>query len=765
MAISTNRGYVNDDSRSGAKPVHPRLPHSPQSFHAGVTQRPIPPRRRGLGLARPRGHQTGSDSTPTPAAAAAAEKKVRKGSDEHNLDNIARAQLLYALEASAAGGAPKSGGWLGTRLFPKPVVEDSEVDDRRIDCRRSSTNVDRGALRPDFRRVAANENRRVRGRPASWGARPSGKRRGWLGIWSDGVDGEDGSNDDNCWGDGDGHLTLRPFPPSAESGAAGMSDGGAVARSDDAESLRSNEEGNPAPSSRADIFLQVFSQLQPARRSLNLHVSPPSSPKVNKGTRAGVDRPGERLAPRVDAKDASENIVILASKNQAETVRAGDSPTTRPVVDVKEGGTAPRARAGATANSCKGGIVSEVTTSVPKRAVLDTLFLAEASADDNLRPSIKTAPGRPSVGDAECENRRHDALSAPRSSSTGPPCSLEPVSGRKFGRKEPSAVSQHSRRQTAQQRQEESRRHEGRGHTGTGGPDKVPCSAAPAVRSTSGVKDSSGVDCVIIDTVASSRNYSRVITSSVQDTKLPKVDAADAASTSAGSGRATTAPGPATSQSPEVAIPVEKRATGKRRNFPAPFEGAQLKAVCEAPEPAPRLVSLARSGGMTGRVAGASITSKPPPAARENCQGAPITNEGGNKSKGDPQLGKRNAAPFSSQRSGSRSRGALGYRASSGLLRSAEFAAESGNQQTGKEEVKVTPAASDGPVEPVEPAASGTSIQELCQGHEMDVPQNVGSDGASIGSMMMWPPLFWLFGLVPGAFISCKYNRRFALEY
>lgn len=633
---------------------------------------------------------------PTPAAAAAtvAESRVRKGSDEHALDDIARSQLLYVLGVSAAGDTSKGEGWLGTRLFPNPGAEDSVVDDRRVDHHCGSTNVGQDSWRSSYgagtcgssrdnSRIAVNKKSRVRARPTSWSARPSGKRRGRFGIWSDGADGEDGSNDENCWGDGDGYLTLRPFPSIAESGAEDLSGGGVVAPVGDAESLRSN----PASASRADRFLQVFSQLQPARRALNLDESPLLSPKEREGNRAEVDGASERVTPRVDACDARDSIARLGPKNQAETVHAGDSPIKRPVGDVGEGGTESGARARAPASRCDGGIVGEVNMPVPKRTVLRILRPPEASADNHLRLSIKTTPGCPSLGDAECENRRHASS----------PCSLEPASKRKF-----------NRNRTAQQNQEEPRRHGEGGNRGTGGP-AVPRSPATVVRPTSEVKDSPGVDCVTNDAIASRQDFPTVAMASVQDTSQGKAS---------GLGRTTISRVPLASQSP-TAMPIENRTTGKRRKSLALVDRARLKAtVGEPPEPIPRQASLGSAGGI-----------KSPLAAREECQGAPTANEGGNKLKGDPQLAKKLAAPFSTPWNGSRSRGVLACRASSGLLRSADLAAESEPQQAVSEGAKLAPSASHGLAEP---SATDVSQQELCQGHEMDVFQNVGSVGATI---------------------------------
>lgn len=727
VATSQSRGQVNENSRPGAKPLQPRLPNLPQ--------RPIPLRRRGLGLARPRGQQTGSDSTPTPgastapaAAAAAPESRDRKGSAEHALDDIARAQLLYTLEASAAGETSKGGGWLGTHLFPKPGAIDSGVDERRADCLCNSNGgqdtwglscgaVACGASRDDGK-VTVTKSSRVRARPASWGTRICGKRRGWLGIWSGGTDGEDGNNYDDCWGDGDGHLTLRPFPSLAESGAEDVSDDGAAALVGDTELLPPNEQSNPAPASRADRFLQVFSQLQPARKALNLYESPPSSPKASEDNRAQVERTSERWIPRVDDVHARVDSAKLDPKNQAETADAGIPPATRPiVVDLEERGTAPGARNRATASGYEGGIVGKLTMPVPKRAALESLRPAEASAGDRLPQSVKAASGRPSWGDTECQNR-HAA------SSTEVPCSLEPASGRKVSRKESSVASQQNRRQTAPQRQEGPRWHGEGGHTDTGGSGETPRSPAPALRRASEAKYSSGADRVTNDTTASSRDSPRIIKTSGRDTPVPTSGAAGTGSSSARLGRATTPPVPLTSQSPG-AMPVENGATGKRRKPLAPVDRAHLTSPeCETLEPTLRQASLGSSGGMINRLACASSTTNQPTVARQNRQGTPTANDRSKELRADPQLDKKHAAAFSSQWSGSRSRGALACRASSGLLRSVDLAAEPGNQQTGSEVEKLAPAASNGLVEL---SASDVSQQELCEGHEMDMSQNVGS--------------------------------------
>ncbi|CAB1119346.1 unnamed protein product [Ectocarpus sp. CCAP 1310/34] len=773
--VPHTRNQAADKTKSNTRAaLQHRLPDSTQSSSPGGSQQPTPLRRRALGLARPKGHQIVSDAMPTPAAASDA-SRARKDCDSRALDEIAQAQLLFLREASARGPA-HGGGWLGTQLFPTPDEEEESADDGSIDCCCAGTGGGEGACRASCgvgecgtgrNKRMRKENRRVRGRPASWGARPNDEQGGWFGTWPAGGSVDDGGFD--CWGDGDGYLTLKTFPPPetlVESDDEDGSDGGgAVMPADAAQSMRLGEEGSPAPSSRADCFLQVFSRLQPARRALKLHEpptpppTPTPTPQDSGGNRANakVKNVGKRSPPTAVSPTNKNTIASSSGPQQAE--RPACSPTMRPSVELEPGGAGNNARTG-TARSCEGERVRELTTPPPKRTALETI--SEVSAKNNRRPSATTAS------------------SPVQSTSAAIIASFKPVSGHKISRKQPPEERSRQQNQPAHQSGEEgSPRHEQEGHnrTSSEGASRKSSLPTPTVRRTStfegqacsgGVGNSvsarRGTSPRVVKTPAKRNrpaNESAADVVSAHSVNSPRVvktpakrygpaneSAADAASeqsgnslrvvktpakrygpandsaasatapSSVGSERATSAP---QARRP-VAVANENQTIGEHRKRTAHVDRAPVDATTHGvPQPPPRHGSSTSSDGVKRSMPGATVAKKRASSPHErNVRVSSLDAGCHRRSQRDPPPGLQRAIHTSSQWNGSRSRGALASRASSGLLRSADLAARSENQHKENENAKVAPAANDSFVDL---AGSNSSQLEECEGRKADVPQ------------------------------------------
>ncbi|CAN0520892.1 unnamed protein product, partial [Ectocarpus sp. 8 AP-2014] len=446
------------------------------------------------------------------------------------LDEIAQAQLLYLREASARGPA-HGGGWLGTQLFPTPDEEEASADDGSMDCCCAGTGGGEGACRSSCgvgecgtgrNKRTRKENRRVRGRPASWVARPNDEQRGWFGTWPAGGSVDDGGVD--CWGDGDGYLTLKAFPPPetlVESDGEDESDGGgAVMPADAAQSMRLGEEGSPAPSSRVDRFLQVFSRLQPARRALRLHEPPTPTPTPtpqdsgDNRANAKVKNVGTRSPPTAVAPTNKNTIASSSGPQQAE--RPGGSPTMRPSVELEPGGAGNSARTG-TARSCEGERVRELTTPPPKRTALETI--SEVNANNNRRSSATTAS------------------SPVQSTSPAIIASFKPVSGHKISRKQPPEERPRQQRPPAHRSGEEgSRRHEQEGHnrTSSEGASRKSSLPTPTVRRTSTFEVQACSGGVENSVSARSGNSPRVVKTPAKRYGPANESAADAVSAQSG---------------------------------------------------------------------------------------------------------------------------------------------------------------------------------------------------------------------------------------
>lgn len=204
------------------------------------------------------------------------------------------------LEASDAATKAENGrgGWLGTTLFPKVDAEGEPVGiGSGAECGsvhshgRSESDSENAAdyIGCDSLRCS-DKTRRVRPRPASWGTNQNARSRGDEGRGRFGMWPEVGDYD--CWGEGDGYITLRPFPSretitrwdSQDVDKCNYDKGSSkdcwIAHPIDA------RRGLSAGSSLADRFLEVFNQLQPTRAALKLEdcVFPAASVDMEKDT-------------------------------------------------------------------------------------------------------------------------------------------------------------------------------------------------------------------------------------------------------------------------------------------------------------------------------------------------------------------------------------------------------------------------------------------------------------------------------------------------
>jgi len=714
-------------------------------------------RRRGLGLARSRGQQASSYATPAPAApagvggAATAEGRVPHGGSERVFDETVRAQLLYVLEASATTSQRERDGWLGTNLFPKPDVGDGEVDclmddgradgcfcgdtcsDQGVVCQASCGADGYGARRVCVgRKAEANKSifsSRVRARP-SWGTAKSlsVQKRDWLGIRSGGSSID---KDDDCWGDGDGHLTLKPFPTAVETAAAvaaaegarsdiGTNGGlGDVAKPTDDAQLCPKGQGSPAPISRVDRFLEVFSRLQPARKALNLYESPPPSPTAREGRCVGLDvEVGGDSAGT--CSDRRGGMASSEPMEQTEHMDVRESKTTSAGVGSTQGG------AGIGAGAARGSsaeVDGEMTTPLSKRPALQPLSssgVSTAAAAANEGPSVKA------VANTAVDHHHGSSSSS--------------ISGRKASRETPgSPKSRHQDHQPAHGRVDELLARS----TGTGDSVGRFPSSVPAVGYTT--KKNKGREW----------DTHRVGHAHARETYLPKDDVSASASSSSRPGRARSpASVSPTSQAP-AAMPmlVETTAveTAKRRKSATPVDRAQAPTRSPSTpgsggEEPPS--TLGNSRRITGDLAGASVAvavkRSPPPSISpsgeiDKCaieiESKSTVAGAGRKMKlsGALQSGTKRSAPGSSQWRGSKSRGPLAHRASSGLLRSADLTSASGVMGLG-------PAASDNLMESAAVDANNVDVsrEDERQGREADVFQKVRIVGRDFWKVVCW---------------------------
>lgn len=689
--------------KSNARPLQPRSPNPTQPSPTGATQ-PTPARRRGL-LARPRAHNTASDTTTAPAAAV---NGARQGSEERALEEIARAQLSYVLQASIEG-TEQNGGWLGTQLFPPPGAEGGlATSDPCVHHGDNGTvgdmSIESGAA-PDRRRMAGSGKRRVRARPASWGESPRNEQRGWRGLWPDG-------GDSDCWGDGDGFLTLRPFPPCEMDVESGSQDEGRTSDTSGSAAggvqLSSKGKDNAAPASRADRFLEVFARLQPARRALHLEDAEAAGSRVI--SRAEDVR--ARLPPRKRGDDGT-NAAITGSSKQ-HTVPSGSSVSER-ATTAAETSKADQAKEA----SCQGASVGEYPA-------LETMGCGKDDAAVKQRASTKVKGGR-ILQDVRGANRHPASLEGSRLSGViRPP---EPLLERDRSGEEPVHAPQ-SRHGPPENSAEPQRRSSEEKRVVKKAFDVETALESPKPPAL--LKPSSGAAPAVDiatreagEVPRGSRQDSRVMKASLKENSQPSDGAAPEVSRQAGFGRSSSVP-----QANVVIDELKKPSNGTNTQV-VPIARALVDATVHerAQQPPPHQKSDG-SGALAEHPARALATGKRVPGSNASHLGMLVADAGYNRgSQVDPHLHVERETEFSSQGGNARSRGAREPRLSSGLLRSAGVKSHSGHTARDKGRLRpLEPVASVRRAVPVyEPAiATSSDMSQLArQGYEATVAQKV----------------------------------------
>lgn len=726
--------------KAGSSPAssRARLPNSTlHQQQQQQQQQPTPLRRRALGLARPRGAQASVDNTSTSAAATAALNTAAKSSDEGARNDIARAQLVYVLEASA-GSTAQDEGWIGTRLFPKPREGEDAVDDVCV-CSGSDQDVCRASCGAEAcwagrggKTVKGGRNGRVRARPASWRAHPRDEQRGiWPGSW------DASTNVDDCWGDGDGYLTLRPFPPPEPQGrsGAGAEDetrgdhSAAVAGQGGAESSRSRTQLDSAPSSRAERFLEVFSRLQPARTALNLPESPPPSPtfspRPTEIRKPAVghedDGAGPRLPPNIVVGGGGGGSVSSVGQKRQPQAAADVSTAVRPVAErCAEGSIAPP---------------------LPKRTALETI--APCSARNNQRQATKTAPSSAAQTSSPVVARSRG--SSPERTVT--PTRTQVSAEYRQGPKQPVPAQ----RSVVVLEEQDPRR----GAKETLG-RSVPVGARKPVPSAQaqakvGVRDHSRAQDMASEALARNGDTPGI-------TKAPATHDVPSSEDSAGAKDSTspqpvrvsgaTVPPtlrPAASMDKED-VPIGKRGNPDMMSVDRAHEGSVTARA--APNPPLGRGSSGSSDRMIGRLPGATVTVKRGSTSRESGDNPSTAGkDDGNsdndnrRSRGERRPGMKLAARVGSQWGCRRTVGALSSRASSGLLRNADSEAEGENQgEKGRgesEEGRGETVALSTKDASIDIAFSDPPQQQTPQGQEgkvAGVPQKVRAVVAALGT-------------------------------
>lgn len=703
-----SRRQLKDKAQSGGKSREPRLSSPTNPSPSGVAQ-PASARRRGL-LSRPRGPRTVRDSPPVSAAETT---RYQKGGKEHALDQIARVQLLHVLEAFE-GGMAQSGGRLGTNLFPKTTPNSALNGDglcgdcsRNGECSDGCEGVCDGEVGQDGRRAIDGKARRVRPRPASWGTRPSVEQRGRLVLWRDG--------DDDCWGDGDGHLTLRRFPPREVDAGAGTRE----AKGEEEAPLIADAELNSkegkvltSSSSRADRFLEVFSRLQPARRALNVQEPAPVPSVVSSGDgeRAGESCAGLPQEPCADTPP---------SRSQPQGLFRVDSATVTPAVELDV------FKAGAAAGSH--GAVGGTDASSSKPTT--TLQAVASGSNSERRTSGGVEVGNRRLNDGQ-ETAHVNPCDAPSSKRSFPPKNSrshlpEPVLEHE-ARREPPVKHQRTQRQPAQ-RPSEPQPAGAVKRIGIAACKLEATSKTPSlpVKTTSGVGGAPGLDPATgdaCDSPAGKRQAPRIVETTLKENSRPNPSPR---AWDRGGVKHSAATPPANGPS-STRQNISDVAMGRVSTAPTsrPLEDATARKTQQSP------CRRRRPGGfedVTGRVAGTSVAdlrdsdSNTSSAALGSTAGL----NGNRKSQGGSNLGVEPAGGVSYQAKSTGKQAAVTRQVSSGLLTSA---APRNERSGGTRPRPVASVAREWPAVPLVMAEMPAACEEppaACQGHEAAVAQKV----------------------------------------
>lgn len=287
-------------------------------------------------LTRPRPYPVGAGTKYITSAV-----NSSQGKEERACRDMIRAQLLHVLNISNEETNDDK-WWQDMQLFPGSNNDDSNSDeachspfgstdtsfcaDPRDCCVEgfgnsighcSDTRSHHGSPRLQSRDVNSYE---------------IGRR--WLGTWPEG--------DDDCCGDGDGYLTLRPFP---RQDALSLSEQLHRTRVDAATSVavsdvKRGQEEFPSSSSPPSRILGLFRRLQPARMALKLERSTWRESMLVKQSRDATKPAGggekdeasdvENAEKRRTAK-SSQNITtedeMVITQRRETTARTGDDST------------------------------------------------------------------------------------------------------------------------------------------------------------------------------------------------------------------------------------------------------------------------------------------------------------------------------------------------------------------------------------------------------------------------------------------------------
>lgn len=697
--------------KSRSRPHQPRLSSPTQLSSPGATQSA---RRRGV-LSRPRGNVE-SDAAAAPHASAV--ETGQKEIEELALGEIARTQLVCVLQTER--GKIQHGGWLGTQLFTKPTADDSSVVNKGCGaCRGGCDGVVRTASYGEPARgldvegrVTGSRPSRVRRRPASWDPLP----RTGLGMWPRGYD--------DCWGDGDGYLSLRPFPSREDLAGLGALDSGGervVRRDDDAQLGSNGRDDDRAPASRAERFMSVFAKLQPARRALNLltDVSAPPSSAVGKIEECAASTPLRSAAGGSVTIECSKGSQVGAQSGNAVPANGG----------VGEGSGSAKTATIVHTKAKAGGL----STPTAKRLKIELGARASDSIENKQGTEASTADDNRSLREAGWENN----CAAPSSREprrAGPVSAREPALRQASDRRQPAVNPDdqlHPTQRPSTNPQVGSENRQVKQVTDV--IDMTSESPTPP-RSAAGVGGAADVNFVtggMQDVSCRLWKTSRGMKVPVKDSASPKESTPPLPSERPRQRR------PDAVLSPSAATPACPHSSGGTHASQPPDTPMRPRATTHrAADPPPREISLGGSDGARSRLEAVSVNVKRGVhvlAIQASASTADIVHV--KRTGGHSQLGKGSMKKISGgQWNGSKPRGGEAFASalSSGVLRSADVSAGAGCGSSGDANGGVNGEAPEAAGATPAQLSAGDATVSASQKRKADVAQKVeygGGDG------------------------------------
>lgn len=644
---------------------------------------------------------------------------VQKEIEELALGEIARTQLMCVLETER--GRIQHGGWLGTQLFPKPTADDSLVVNTGCGaCRGGCDGVVRTVSYGEPARgldvegrVTGSRPSRVRRRPASWDLLP----RTGLGMWPRGFD--------DCWGDGDGYLTLRPFPSREGLAGPGVLDSGGergVRRDDDDAQLGSNgSDDDSAPASRAEKFLSVFATLQPARRALNLltDVSVPPLSAAGKTEEYAASAPSRSAAGGSVNIECSKGSQVVTQLGSAVPANGG----------VGEGsGDAKTATIVHTKAKADG-----LSTPTAKRLKIEVGARASDSIENKQGMEASTADNNRSLRETGWENN----FATPSSREprwTGPVSAREPALRQTSERRQPAVNPDDQRHPTQRPSINPQVGSENCQVKQVTDVIEMTSESPTPPRSAAGVGGAADVNFVtggMQDASCRLRETSRGMKMPVKDSASRKESTPPLPSERPRQRR------PDAVLSPSAATPACPRSSGETHASRPPDTPMRPRATTHrAADPPPREINLRGSSGARSRLEALSVNVKRGAhvlAIQASASTADIVQV--KRTGGHSQLGMGSTKKISGgQWNGSKLRGggAFASALSSGVLRSADASAGAGCGSSGDANGGVNGEAPEAAgVKPVQLPAGDATVS-ASQGRKADVAQKVecgGGDG------------------------------------